>query len=55
MNTMKFDEYVKYDAMGLAALVRSGDVTPNELLEVALEAIASRDGDINAVVELMLD
>jgi amidase len=52
---MKFEEYVGYDAMGLAALVRSGGVTPKELLEVALGAIASRDGDINAVVELMTD
>jgi amidase len=55
VNMMKFEEYVGYDAMGLAALVRGGDVTPKELLEVALDAIAARDGDINAVVELMVD
>ena len=32
---MRHDEYVSYDATGLAELVRSGAVTPGEVLEAA--------------------
>ena len=31
-----------------AALVRAGEVSPRELVEVALERIAALDGDLNA-------
>jgi amidase len=50
---MKFDEYVNYDAVGLAALVRAGDVSATELLDIALARIESSDGQINAVVTSM--
>ena len=33
---MGFAEYGRYDAVGLAELVRAGDVTPTELLDEAL-------------------
>lgn len=31
-----FPEYESYDALGLAALVENGEVTPDELLDAAL-------------------
>ncbi|MCA1825565.1 MAG: amidase [Myxococcales bacterium] len=48
---MKFDEYVKYDAMGLAALVRKREVRPAELVELARARIAEVNPKINAVVQ----
>jgi len=47
------EEYLAQDATALAALVRSGDVTALELLEIALERIAALDARLNAVVRLM--
>lgn len=49
---MRFDEYVQHDATGLAALVRTGQVTAHELLDVALERVAATDEAIAAVVHL---
>jgi len=52
---MWFDEYVGYDGLGLAALVRAGQVTADELLDVALERVAATDGTIAAVVHVQED
>ena len=49
---MRFDEYVEFDAVGLAALVRAGDVTSGELLTLALERAAATDDAIAAVVHV---
>ena len=48
---MKLSEYVKHDAVGLAALVARGEVTRTELETAALEAVAAVNPLINAVVE----
>lgn len=50
MGRMRFDEYVEFDAVGLAALVRAGDVTADELLTLALERTAATDDAIAGVV-----
>ena len=47
---MPFDAYESYDALGLAELVRSGDVKPRELLEAAIERAQRRNPALNAVV-----
>ena len=47
---MSFDEYERYDALGLAEKVRQGEVSPEELLEAALERCADRNPRLNAVV-----
>jgi Asp-tRNA(Asn)/Glu-tRNA(Gln) amidotransferase A subunit family amidase len=47
---MAFDAYESYDALGLAQLVRNGDLKPRELLEAALERVAQRNPALNAVV-----
>ncbi len=52
---MNFDEYRSYDALGLAALIRSGAVTPLEVLEVALAATDALNPSLNAVVARLDD
>ena len=49
---MRFEEYVRYDGLGLAALVRAGDVTADELLDTALAATAATDEAIAAIVHV---
>jgi amidase len=46
---MKFEEYRQYDAMGLAHLVAKKDVTPKELLQLAIERTRAINPAINAV------
>jgi amidase/6-aminohexanoate-cyclic-dimer hydrolase len=45
-----FDEYARYDGLGLAALVKRGEVSPHELLAAALERMEAVDSMLNAVV-----
>ena len=45
-----FAEYERYDALGLAELVRKREVTPDELLDAALARQAARNPAINAIV-----
>ncbi len=48
-------EYARHDALGLAALVRTGDVSPRELVAAAIERIEAVNPRINAVVHRMFD
>lgn len=50
-----FDEYEGYDALGLAGLLRDRRVTPDELLDAALDRVAAQNREINAVIHLMED
>ena len=43
-------EYEQFDALGLAALVRKGEVTPRELLEAAIARAEALNPQINAIV-----
>ena len=52
---MKFPEYDDLDATALAALVRKGDVNPEELLDAAAERIDARNPALNAVVYPMVE
>jgi hypothetical protein len=47
---MKLDEYTRYDGLGLAGLVRSGQVSPSELAETAQSAIDAVNPTLNAVI-----
>src|SRR4051812_17478262 len=47
---MAFSEYGKYDAMGLAELVRKKKITAAELLDEAIARTSAVDPQINAVV-----
>jgi amidase len=50
-----FQEYDRYDALGLAELVQKGEVAPKELCEEAIERIERVNPKINAVVTPMYD
>ncbi|MDQ2857430.1 MAG: amidase [Candidatus Eremiobacteraeota bacterium] len=50
---MKFAEYDRYDALGLAELVRAGEVSAAELLDTALERAAAQNPAVNAIVTFM--
>lgn len=50
-----FPEYESYDAVGLAGLVRSGQVGAAELLEAAIERCEQRNPSVNAVVHTFYD
>src|SRR3954471_4151166 len=43
VETMRDDEYRGFDGLGLAALVRTGEVTSGELLDLALARTADTD------------
>ncbi|GHC80687.1 putative amidase [Nocardiopsis terrae] len=47
---MRVDEYLEHDAVGLAALVRAGEVTPAEVLEAAIERATQVDPALNAII-----
>lgn len=49
------DIYLRNDATGLAALVANGDVTPDELLDCALDQVAALNPSLNAVVMMQPD
>ena len=42
------DEYLDYDALGLAELIRNGETTQRDILEVTLRRIEALDDTINA-------
>ncbi|AYF76184.1 amidase [Nocardia yunnanensis] len=50
---MRDDEYLGYDAVGLADLVARGEVHPTELLELALARCARVNPSLNAISLLM--
>lgn len=50
-----FTDYERYDAVGLAELVRQKEVSPSELLDAAIDRVEKRDGQINAVVMQLYD
>ena len=52
---MSFDDYEFYDALGLAGLVRAGELKPRELLEAALGRAEQRNPAVNAIVIPMFD
>ena len=52
---MKFEEYAEHDGLGLAALVASGEVSPSELLDIAIARSEAVDGELNAVVIRLYD
>ncbi|MFD9907956.1 amidase [Streptomyces sp. NPDC059063] len=52
---MDYGDYRAYDAVGLAALVARGEVSPGELLDAALARADAVNGRINAIVRPMPD
>ncbi|MCX2181946.1 amidase [Streptomyces sp. SKN60] len=52
---MRYSEYRRYDAVGLADLVARREVSPGELLDVAVERAEAVNGRLNAIVTPMYD
>ena len=52
---MKFEEYRKHDAVSLAELVKTKQVTPLELLETAIKRAEEINPKINAIVSKLYD
>jgi len=52
---MIFKEYSRYDGLGLAELVRRGEVSPRDLIDSAVDAIERLNGDLNCVVQVLRD
>ncbi|MDP1632238.1 MAG: amidase [Caulobacter sp.] len=52
---MAFAEYADHDGLGLAALVKTGEVSPAELVEAAIERIERHNPALNAVVHKAYD
>lgn len=50
---MNFDEYSKHDALSLAELVKSKQVSPSELLECAIDRAEAVNPTINAIIHKM--
>ncbi len=50
-----FPEYETFDGLGLAALIRQGEIGAEEVLEAAIERIEARDPKVNAVVHRLYD
>lgn len=47
---MTLEEYRQYDALGLAELVKQGEISPEELVETAIRQIGEINPAINAVI-----
>ena len=50
-----FAEYESYDALGLAALIKAGEVSATEVLEAAVARVEARNPAVNAVVTKLYD
>ncbi|NCF20683.1 MAG: amidase, partial [Haliea sp.] len=48
-------ELLRHDGIGLAALVRKGQVTPQLLVQATARRIAALDNDLNAITTLSVD
>jgi amidase len=49
------DELIGYDAIGLSQLLKKGELTPVELLEITIQRIETVNPKINAVIHKMYD
>lgn len=52
---MRFSEYIEYDAVGLAHLIKSGQVSVQEVQQLARQAILSMNLTLNALVGGLFD
>ena len=49
------DELATMDATAQAELVRSGQATPAELVEAAIERVEAMNGELNAIIHPLFD
>jgi amidase len=49
------DELIGFDAIGLSELIRKGDITPTELLDIIIDRVEKINPKLNAVIYKMYD
>lgn len=49
------DDLLGYDALGLGELLRKGDITPGELIDITVQRIDRVNPELNAVIHMMVD
>lgn len=54
-SAMNFEEYRSHDGLALAKLVRDGDISPTEVLQLAIERANAVNPEINCIVEELYD
>jgi amidase len=52
---MGFSDYHRYDALGLAELIRNGEVTAGDVVRAAIDTIERHNPTLNAVIYKMYD
>jgi len=52
---MNLDEYARYDGLGLAEIIRKGDIPPAEAAELFIGAVKKVNPQINSVIEVYDD
>lgn len=52
---MTFEEYRRHDALGLANLVKEGEIAPLNLLEIAIQRAEATNPALNAIIYKMYD
>lgn len=52
---MTLDEYRRYDALGLAELVKKGEISPEELTDTAIRQMEETNPALNAVIHRRFD
>ena len=50
--SLRFDEYRRFDALGLAQAIRRGDLSSHEVLDAALARLHAINPQVNAVTHL---
>lgn len=52
---MQVQDYIQYDALGLAELIRHKEISPHEALQAALTRFAQVNPGLNAVVDVFVE
>jgi len=52
---MTFEEYIKHDAIGLAELIKNGEITPEEILNIAINRSEETNSQTNAIIHKLHD
>ena len=52
---MNLSEYAQYDGLGLAEIIRDREITPTEVAELFIKAVAKMNPQINSVIEVYDD
>jgi amidase len=49
------DEFVEYDAVALGRLIREGEISPVELIDITIQRIERINPKLNAIIHKIYD